>query len=94
VHEDAVGEAARLEVALEREQRVGGRLQALRERARLVGVRVVMPGAVSETTRSGRPAPSIAARPASRFGNASDDTGYATGLVNPGFPSTLWNGSS
>ena len=43
VHEHAVGEAARLEVALEREQRVRGQLQPLREVARLVRVRVVVP---------------------------------------------------
>ena len=38
----AVREAARLEVALEGEQRVGGRLQALREVLRLAVVRVVV----------------------------------------------------
>ena len=39
----AIGEAARLEVALEREQGVRRQLQSLRKIARLIRVRVVMP---------------------------------------------------
>jgi hypothetical protein len=39
--EDAVGEAARLEVALERKQRVAGQLQPGREAVWLIRVRVV-----------------------------------------------------
>src|SRR5215211_9069770 len=42
--EHPVGEAARLEVALEREQRAGGHIEAVRQRLRLVGVRVVLAG--------------------------------------------------
>ena len=72
VDEHTVGEPARLEVALEGEQRVGGQLQALRERLRLVGVGVVRRRAPrSATTRIGSPAASIAASARSRFGNAS-----------------------
>ena len=75
VDDDPVGEAARLEVALEREQAVGRQLQPVGELLRLVVVVSYMPGAESATTRTGRPAPSIAARPARRRGNSSSPFG-------------------
>src|SRR5207344_2453101 len=42
VHENPAGQAARLEVALEREQRIRGQLEPLGQGGRLAGVRVVL----------------------------------------------------
>ena len=94
VDEHAVGEAARLDVALEGQEARRGERQPVGERPGWSSCVSYMPGAVSATARTGRPAPSIAASPASRRGNASSPSGYVTGLVKPGLSFFGVNGRS
>ena len=75
VREHAVRDAARLEVVLEREQRVGQELEVARQR-RPPASRACRSGPWSRpTTRSGMPSAIIAASPASRCGNGSVEVG-------------------
>ena len=63
VDEHAVGEAAGLEVALERAERGGGEREPVREVVAWSACVSYMPGALKETQRSGRPPAIMAASP-------------------------------
>ena len=93
VDENAVGQPARLEVALEGEQRVGGELEPVGE-SRLVVVGVVGARARERDDVKWQTRSEHRGEPGEPLREASSPPGYATGLVNAGLSSLARNGVS